>query len=92
MWETDSECKFENTPVLYDSQVLLVVKIRLQCHASRIQDDSYDNTEIVTTNSKQVLACVTCILLPTEGLQEEMALQSYICEEADPLLYSDMFK
>jgi hypothetical protein len=53
------------------------------------QDDSYyDNKEIVTTiNIKQVLACVTCILLPTEGLQEKMVLQSYICEENDPLLY-----
>jgi len=27
---TDSECKFENTPVFYNSQALLVVKIRLR--------------------------------------------------------------
>jgi hypothetical protein len=89
MWETDSECKFENAPVFYNSQALLVVKIRLRWEASRIQDDSYyDNTEIVNTkNIKQVLICVTCILLPNEGLQEKIVLQSYNCEEVDPLLY-----
>lgn len=50
MWETESECKFENTPVFYNSQALLVVKIRLRWQASTIQDDSYyDNKETVTT-------------------------------------------
>ena len=86
MWETDSEWVYVWK---YNSQALLVVKIRLRWQASRIQDDSYyDNKEIVTTkNIKQALGCVTCILLPTEGLQEKMVLQSCICEEVDPLLY-----